>query len=87
MEPKTFGRAGVVVSLVAVLALCVLVALAGVHMVSAAPDEKLRVPACETEDGSTQRTCHWDAQTQGNGEGRSFTSFNYGETVVYDSER
>ncbi len=40
-------------------------------------------PLCTTEDGSTQQVCFWDAERQGNGEGRSFYSFNYGEDIVY----
>lgn len=38
---------------------------------------------CEVEDGSTQKVCFWDAERQGNGKGKSFYSFNYGEDVVY----
>ena len=28
-------------------------------------------PACEYEDGSSQKVCIWDAKHQGNGEGKS----------------
>lgn len=42
------------------------------------------VPPCTDEGTTTQATCHWDAQTQGNGVGRSFTLYDYGQRVVYD---
>ncbi|MFD4474682.1 hypothetical protein ACFWPU_00995 [Streptomyces sp. NPDC058471] len=42
------------------------------------------IPLCKTEDGKDHRVCFWDAQKQGNGEGRSFTSYNFGEYVVYN---
>lgn len=44
----------------------------GVHWVAytVVPEPGLAVlPACETEDSTN---CIWDADTQGNGEGRSF---------------
>lgn len=31
------------------------------------------IPPCESDDGSGPRPCHWDAATQGNGTGASFT--------------
>ena len=42
------------------------------------------VPKCHSEDDSTQPVCHWDAASQGNKVGKSFTVYNYGEKVVYD---
>lgn len=39
------------------------------------------IPACQTEDSDN---CRWDAEVQGNGEGRSFTVTD--GTVTYDDE-
>lgn len=36
-------------------------------------------PACEYEDGSSQRLCVWDAKHQGNGQGRSSLILNGGK--------
>lgn len=35
-------------------------------------------PACEYEDGSSQKVCIWDAKHQGNGEGNSGIIINGG---------
>lgn len=35
------------------------------------PSSPAHLPAC-TSEGTTQVLCHWDAQHQGNGQGRSF---------------
>lgn len=40
------------------------------------------LPACEYEDGSTQRSCYWDAQRQGNGKGWSMIHMNYGKQTI-----
>lgn len=48
--------------------------------------EKLLEP-CDYEDGSGQDMCHWDAKTQGNGHGLSYTIFHGGtdqEVVIFD---
>lgn len=48
------------------------------------PDEvptKPQIPACASDDGTGPLPCRWDAQTQGNGEGRSFTVLATGEVV------
>ena len=37
--------------------------------------------ACEFEDGYGQDLCYWDAETSGNGRGRSFVKV--GETYYY----
>lgn len=36
---------------------------------TATPD----IPPCDSDDGSGPRPCRWDAATQGNGTGESFT--------------
>lgn len=38
---------------------------------------------CEFEDGAGQDVCHWDAETRGNGEGKSFVKV--GETFYYEN--
>lgn len=40
------------------------------------------LPACEHEDGSTQRACYWDAQRQGNGQGWSMINMDYGQQTI-----
>lgn len=40
------------------------------------------LPACEQEDGSTQRACYWDAQRMGNGKGWSMIHMNYGKQTI-----
>ena len=70
-------------TLVAVVA-TILIIITGSFAYSALTASKPNVAACVYEDGSTQYRCHWDADTQGNGVGKSFTSYNYGATVVYD---
>ncbi|MGY2747223.1 hypothetical protein [Arthrobacter sp. UYCu723] len=47
----------------------------------AAPAAK---PACQEEDYSGPVACYWDAQTQGNGAGQSFTWT--GSTVIYSNK-
>lgn len=39
-------------------------------------------PPCLAEDGSTQRSCVWDARHRGNGEGRSFVKVGKRYTTV-----
>lgn len=33
------------------------------------------IPPCLSDDGAGPTPCHWDAQTQGNGQGQSFTVY------------
>ena len=40
-------------------------------------------PLCKAEDDTTQQVCFWDADRQGNKQGKSFYSFNFGEQIVY----
>jgi len=40
---------------------------------SATADPMPTIPPCTSDDGSGPRPCHWDATTQGNGKGTSFT--------------
>lgn len=40
------------------------------------------LPACEHEDGSTQRACYWDAQRQSNGQGWSMINMDYGQQTI-----
>lgn len=44
------------------------------------------IPFCSTEDGREHRVCYWDARKQGNGEGRSFISYNFGSFVVFNDD-
>lgn len=39
----------------------------------AAPDEPRELPACATDEAESTYECKWDADTQGNGQGTSFT--------------
>jgi len=41
-------------------------------------------PACEYEDGSSQKYCVWDARHQGNGAGTSILIFNGGTNHATD---
>lgn len=47
-----------------------------------APKAPKALPACQHEDGSTQRACYWDAQRQGNGKGWSMIHMNYGRQTI-----
>lgn len=40
------------------------------------------IPPCESDDGSGPRPCRWDARTQGNGKGTSFTVTADGSVVM-----
>lgn len=40
------------------------------------------LPPCASDDGSGPRPCRWDATTQGNGRGTSFTVTEDGEVVL-----
>lgn len=51
--------------------LAVLVILASITIGAAAAKTTANVPLCRTEDSTN---CRWDAQLQGNGEGRSFVN-------------
>ena len=44
------------------------------------------VPQCEYEDGSEQLICFWDAQSSGNGIGRSFYAIGATVYVYLDGE-
>jgi len=41
------------------------------------------IPACQWEDGHTQRLCYWDGTKRGNHKGWSFVSHAYGRYVTY----
>lgn len=47
-------------------------------------------PACEYEDGSSQKVCVWNAKEQGNGKGDSLVIINGGKRtakVIYISHK
>jgi hypothetical protein len=77
--PLRFRRGWVAVALIVAAALSGLLGL-GVAVAAAtmAADPRGGLPACVTEDSSD---CYWDADTRGNGEGRSFTD--RGGVVTY----
>lgn len=64
----------------AVLAAAALAAGCGLALEPSTAHTPAPLPACQTEDSVN---CHWDAKTQGNGRGRSFTVDANG-TVTYD---
>ena len=76
-RPRTTRRAmAELVALSAVLVVGAVALIATDHTPDAAP----QVPPCATEDAAGP--CHWDATTQGNGRGQSFTVLTDGTTVT-----
>lgn len=83
----------------AIIAFCLAVLPAyAVHRAISPALERLTLPACAVEDGSSgPLPCRWDAATSGNGRGESFTvspapyggrifTYDDGRTVVDNSE-